>query len=125
MLIKYRDEDCKAVLESVDINAQSDFTFVEKLYFWFSFTEDNKIRLDVTLDGNTAYTKTEEFSLLDGAFNSDYLITDYTRCKYDMDYRVFNIYKPCRFLKYKLSVDEGTINLETFEIAGQKISNKE
>lgn len=125
MLIKYRDEDCKAVLESVDINAQTDFTMVEKLYFWFSFTEDNKIRLDVTLDGNTAFTKTEEFSLLDGAFNSDYLITDYTRCKYDMDYRVFNIYKPCRWLKYKLSVDSGTINLETFEIAGQKISNKE
>ena len=125
MLIKYRDEDCKAVLESVDINAQTDFTMIEKLYFWFSFTEDNKIRLDVTLDGNTAYTKTEEFSLIDGAFNSDYLITDYTRCKYDMDYRVFNIYKPCRWLKYKLSVDSGTINLETFEISGQKISNKE
>ena len=125
LLIKYRDEDCKAVLESVEINAQSDFTFVEKLYFWFTFTEDNRMRLEVTCDGNTSYTQNSEFSLLDGAFNDDYLETDYTRCEYDMDYRVFNIYKPCRWLKYKLSVDKGTINLENFEIAGQQISNKE
>ena len=125
MLIKYRDEDCRAILESVDINAQTDFTLIEKLFFWFSFTEDNKMRLEVTLDGNTAFTRTEEFSLLDGAFNEDFLITDFSRCKYDMDYRVYNIYKPCRWLKYKLCVDSGTINLETFEIAGQKISNKE
>ena len=125
MLVKYREEECKALLESVEINAQTDFTLVEKLYFWFNFNENNKIRLDVTLDGNTAFTKTEEFSLIDGAFNSDFLITDYTRCKYDMDYRVFNIYKPCRWLKYKLSVDEGTISLQNFEISGQQISNKE
>ena len=66
-----------------------------------------------------------EFSLIDGAFNEDFLITDFTRCKYDMDYRVFNIYKPCRWLKYKLVVEEGTISLQNFEIAGQQISNKE
>ena len=125
LLIKYRDEECKAVLESVEINAQSDFTLVEKLYFWFSFSENNSIRLDVTLDSNTSYTQKAEFSLLDGAFNDDFLETDYTQCERDMDYRIFNIYKPCRWLKYKLSVDSGTITLENFEIAGQQISNKE
>ena len=125
MLIQYKEEECKAILESVEINAQTEFTLIEKLYFWFNFNENNKIRLDVTLDGNTAYTKTEEFALLDGAFNEDFLITDFTRCKYDMDYRVFNIYKPCRWLKYKLVVEEGTISLQNFEIAGQQISNKE
>lgn len=125
LLIKYRDEECKAVLESVEIKAQSDFTLVEKLYFWFSFSENNSIRLDVTLDSNTSYTQKAEFSLLDGAFNDDFLETDYTMCERDMDYRVFNIYKPCRWLKYKLSVDSGTITLENFEIAGQQISNKE
>ena len=125
LLIKYRDEECKAVLESVEINAQSDFTLVEKLYFWFSFSENNSIRLDVTLDSNVSYTQNAEFSLLDGAFNDDFLETDYTQCERDMDYRVFNIYRPCRWLKYKLSVDSGTITLENFEIAGQQISNKE
>lgn len=125
LLVKYRDEECKALLESVEINAQSDFTFVEKLYFWFVFNENNKMRLDVTVDSNTSYTQNVEFSLLDGAYNEDYLETDYTRSKYDMDYRVFNIYRPCRWLKYKLSVDEGTISLQNFEIAGQQISNKE
>ena len=125
LLIKYKDEECKAVLESVEINAQSDFTFVEKLYFWFTATENNKIRLDVTLDSNTSYTQQAEFSLIDGAFNEDFLETDYTRCKHNMDYRVYNIYKPCRWLKYKLSVDSGIITLENFEIAGQQISNKE
>ena len=125
LLIKYRDEECKAVLESVEINAQSDFTLVEKLYFWFSFSENNSIRLDVTLDSNTSYTQKAEFSLLDGAFNDDFLETDYTMCERDMDYRVFNIYKPCRWLRYKLSVDEGTISLQNFEISGQQISNKE
>ena len=125
MLVQYKEEECKAILESVEINAQTEFTLIEKLYFWFNFNENNKIRLDVTLDGNTAYTKTEEFALLDGAFNEDFLITDFTRCKYDMDYRVFNIYKPCRWLKYKLVVEEGTISLQNFEIAGQQISNKE
>lgn len=125
LLIKYKDEECKAVLESVEINAQSDFTFVEKLFFWFTYTEQNSIRLDVTLDSNTSYTQNAEFSLIDGAFNDDFIETDYTRCKHDMDYRVFNIYKPCRWLKYKLSVDSGVITLENFEIAGQQISNKE
>ena len=125
LLIKYRDEECKATLESVEINAQSDFTLVEKLYFWFTFTENNSIRLDVTLDSNVSYTQNAEFSLLDGAFNDDFLETDFTQCERDMDYRVFNIYRPCRWLKYKLSVDSGMITLENFEIAGQQISNKE
>ena len=42
-----------------------------------------------------------------------------------MDYRVYNIYQPCRWLKYKLSVNKGNIMFENFELAGQQISNKE
>jgi hypothetical protein len=63
--------------------------------------------------------------MLDGAYNKDFSETDFTRNKYDMDYRVFNIYKPCRFLNYKLTVEEGNIMFENFEISGQQISNKE
>lgn len=125
MDIKYKDEECPAYLESVDINAQSEFTFVEKLYFWFTTNEDNNLKVEVVADGNIGYATKKDFNMLDGAFNEDYIETDYTRNNYDMDYRIYNIYKPCRFLKYKLSVTEGNIMFENFEIAGQQISNKE
>ena len=125
MDIKYKDEECPACLESVDINAQSEFTFVEKMYFWFTTNENNNMEIEVIADGNIGYATKKDFNMLDGAFNRDYIETDFTRNKYDMDYRVCNIYKPCRFLKYKLSVTEGNIIFENFEIAGQQISNKE
>ena len=123
--VQYRNEDCKAYLESVEINAQTDFTFVEKLYFWFTTNENNDLKIEVITDSNTSYKQEKNFNMLDGAFNSDFLETDFTRNKYDMDYKVYNIYKPCRWLKYKLSVEKGNIMFETFEIAGQQISNKE
>lgn len=125
MEIQYRNEDCNAYVESVDINAQTKFTFVEKLIFWFTTNENNNMKIEVVCDGNTSYAENNEFNMLDGAFNDDFLETDYTMNKYDMDYRVFNIYKPCRFLKYKLSVTEGNIIFDNFEIEGQQISNKE
>ena len=123
--IQYKGEDCEAYLQSVEINAQTDFTFVEKLYFWFTTTEDNDMKIEVITDSNTSYKQEKDFNMLDGAFNEDFLITDYTRNKYDMDYKVYNIYKPCRWLKYKLSVTKGNIMFEQFEIVGQQISNKE
>ncbi len=123
--VKYRNEDCPAFVESVQINAQTDFTFVEKLYFWFTTTEDNNLKIEVVTDSNNSYKKEKDFNMLDGAFNEDFIETDYTQNKYDMDYRVYNIYQPCRWLKYKLSVNKGNIMFENFELAGQQISNKE
>ena len=123
--IQYRGEDCEAYLQSVEINAQTNFTFVEKLYFWFTTNEDNDLKIEVTTDSNTSYKQEKNFDMLDGAFNEDFLETDYTINKYDMDYRVYNIYKPCRWLKYKLTVTKGNIMFEQFELAGQQISNKE
>ena len=123
--IQYRGEDCEAYLQSVEINAQTNFTFVEKLYFWFTTNEDNDLKIEVTTDSNTSYKQEKNFNMLDGAFNEDFLETDYTINKYDMDYRVYNIYKPCRWLKYKLTVTKGNIMFEQFELAGQQISNKE
>ena len=125
MDIKYIDEECPAYLESVDMNAQTEFTFVEKMFFWFTTNENNNMNIEVTIDGNTGYAQKKDFALIDGAFNEDYLETDYTRNKYDMDYRVYNIYQPCRWFKYKLTVNEGNIMFENFEITGQQISNKE
>ena len=125
MEIQYRNEDCEAYLESVDINAQSEFTFVEKLYFWFTTTEDNDMNIQVVTDSNNSYKQSKDFNMLDGAFNDNFLETDFTENKYDMDYRVYNIYQPCRWLKYKLSITKGNIMFEQFEIVGQQISNKE
>lgn len=123
--VQYRGEDCQAYVQSVEINAQTNFTFIEKLYFWFTTNENNNLKIEVTTDSNTSYKQEKEFNMLDGAFNEDFLITDYTRNKHDMDYKVYNIYKPCRWLRYKLTVTKGNIMFETFEIAGQQISNKE
>ena len=125
MDIKYKDEECPAYLQSIDINAQTNFTFVEKMYFWFTTNPNNKMKIDVTCDGNLVYTEKKDFQMLDGAYNENYLETVYTRNNYDMDYRIFNIYKPCRFLSYKLTIEEGNIIFENFEISGQQISNKE
>ena len=125
MNIQYKEEDCQAYLESVEINAQTDFTFVEKLYFWFTTTEDNDMNIQVVSDSNNSYKQSKDFNMLDGAFSDDFLETDFTENKYDMDYRVYNIYQPCRWLKYKLTITKGNIMFEQFEIAGQQISNKE
>jgi len=123
--ITYKGEECPAYLESVDINANSKFTFVEKMYFWFTTNENNQMNINVVADGNLCYAEAKKFNMLDGAYNEDYEFSDYERNLYDMDYRVFNIYKPCRFIKYKLTVTKGNILFENFEIAGQQISNKE
>lgn len=123
--IKYKNEECPAYIESVEINASTKFTFVEKLYFWVTTTENNKLQIQVITDSNQAYKKETEFSVLDGAFNSDFLNLNYNENKNGMDYRVYNIYQPCRWLKYKLAITEGNLTLQSFEIAGQTISNKE
>ena len=123
--VQYKGEDCQAYLQSVEINAQTDFTFVEKMYFWFTTTEDNDLKIEVETDSNNSFKQEKDFNMLDGAFNEDYIETDYTRNKNDMDYRVYNIYQPCRWLKYKLTITKGNIMFENFEMSGQQISNKE
>lgn len=123
--IKYRNEDVRANLESVEINAQTIFTFVEKFYFWLSHTENNDLTIEVVSDSNVNHKQEKQFKVLDGAFSSDFVETDFTRCKKGLDYKVYNIYKPCRWLKYKLTINSGSTSLENFEISGQKISNKE
>ena len=123
--VQYKEEDCQAYLQSVEINAQTDFTFVEKMYFWFTTTEDNDLKIEVETDSNNSFKQEKDFNMLDGAFNEDYIETDYTRNKNDMDYRVYNIYQPCRWLKYKLTITKGNIMFENFEMSGQQISNKE
>ena len=83
------------------------------------------MELTVTTDSNQAYKETKEFNILDGAFNEDFLDINFETNKNGMDYRVFNIYKPCRWIKYKLVISSGSISFQNFEISGQTISNKE
>lgn len=123
--IKYKTEECPAYLESVEINASTQFAFIEKLYFWVTTTENNKLNIQVITDSNQAYKKESEFAVLDGAFNSDFLNLNFNENRNGMDYRVYNIYQPCRWLKYKLAITEGNLVLQSFEISGQTISNKE
>jgi len=123
--IKYRNEDCPAYLKSVEIQASTEFKFIEKLYFWFTTTEDNELKISVVSDSNRNYKSEKDFDVIDGAFNEDFNANEFNENKNGMDYRVYNIYKPCRWLKYNLEVSKGNISFEAFEISGQQISNKE
>lgn len=123
--IKYKNEECPAYIESVEISASTQFTFVEKLYFWFTTTEKNNLKIEVVTDSNQSYKKESEFNMIDGAFNSDFLNVNFNENVNGMDYKVYNIYQPCRWLKYKLKITEGNLVLQSFEISGQQISNKE
>jgi len=123
--IKYKGEECPAYIESVEINASSQFSFIEKLYFWFTTTEENNLNIEVITDSNQSYRKDSEFKMIDGAFNSDYSNLNFNENQNGMDYRIYNIYQPCRWFKYKLTITEGNLVLQNFEISGQTISNKE
>lgn len=123
--VQYRNEDCQAKLESVEINASSQFSFIEKMYFWFNSSENNNMELTVTTDSNQAYKESKQFNILDGAYSEDFLDINFDTNKNGMDYRVFNIYKTCRWIKYKLVISSGSISFQNFEISGQTISNKE
>ena len=121
----YLTEDCPAILESPEINAASQFSFIEKIYLWFFLGMFTNMDIEVITDSNRSYKQVSNFSTKDGAFNEDYLNKDFEENENGMDYRVFNIYSPCRWLKYKLSVNSGITSLQNFEISGQTISNKE
>jgi len=124
--VQYRGEDLEAILESPHIGTSEYYKYIEKFKFWFVPSKTNTMDISVISDDETNFPQDATFTVKGGVFdptyyNKNYYLTD----TIGMDYRVFNIQKPCRWFKYFLTKTAGSINFQGYGLVGQALSNKE
>ena len=124
--VQYKSEDVEAYIESPHIEVGSRYAFIEKYKLWFLPGNNTDMNIQITLDENTAFTINQDFTIRGGVFDISYYNSDnYQTDRNGMDYKVININKLCRWLKYKLTCTIGNISYQGFEIYSQDMSNKE
>jgi len=84
------------------------------------------MKLSVITDDESEFPQEATFSVTGGVYdlvyyNKNFFLTD----TIGMDYRVFNIQKPCRWFKYWLTKTVGAISFQGYGLVGQALSNKE
>jgi hypothetical protein len=124
--LTYRTEEMAAYVESPFFDATDKFKFIECMKFWFYPSNNNELNIKVVTDTNEDFNISADFIITGGDFAlGDYSEVDYNVDLKGLDYRVVNIHRPCRWLKYILTNTKGTINLQSVTIVGDMISNKE
>jgi hypothetical protein len=124
--VQYRSEDVTATIESPAIEVSRLYKWAQKFVFWFRAGVTSTMSISITLDDNSQFPSTGTFTLTGAAFNSTYFNPTYFQAGIStMDYRVFNIAAPCRWVKYVLTNTAGNIAFKAFSIVGQGLLNKE
>lgn len=121
----YRGQEVTATLESVELNVSKDYSAFQKLVFWLSPNEYNKMALTVIADDDVYYAENKEFDFLSGAYDyRDFSPTEFT-ISGETDFKTFNIYKPVRWLRWILNVTEGSMILRKWGMYLQTMTGKE
>ena len=125
--LQYYDEDVNCQLLSGFITVGTFYEFINKLKFWFlPSVYNNEIFIAVVTDSNVNYPEYYTVKLNRGAFDQNYFMKEFFDVDYyGMDYKVFNIQKPCRWFQYFMIVNTGHISYQGLEIEGQLLSNRE
>lgn len=123
--IQYRSEDVDAFLESPQLMVDNSFTFIESLIFWLTPSVENQISIEVITDDNISLPIEKTFDFIGGAFSPSFFSPTYYKTNSETDYRVFNIYKPCRWVKYRFTNKVGNVPIQGFAIKTQALKNKE
>lgn len=123
---KYKDEEVLAYLESPYFEASRDYKMIEDLAFWIESGNNAEIKLTIEFDDNI-YNKIENRFLANkGCFdNSDFSFVYYDINKEKLTYKIANIYKNIRWIKYKIEVLKGVFNYQSFGMRLQPLNNKE
>lgn len=121
----YMGQEVPAFIESAEINVSEKYKFLEKLLFWFKLTEKNEFKIKVICDDETEFSPTYDFSLIGGAYSNDNFIqTDYDIYK-ELDYRIYNIQKPARWVKFRIENNVGNGAIQGWDLFYDDIRNKE
>ena len=124
--ITYRGENVAAYVESPMITVSDKYKQARKLIWWFIPSSAASLSVLVTTDSNSYFSTNATFTFSSGYFNSTYFNSTYFNVSSaEMDYRVFNINKPCRWLKYKLTVNSGNISLQNISAVGEVLRSKQ
>ena len=124
--IQYKGEDVPATLLTPYIQADSIYKWVKKFFVWITASEDSVIDISVTLDSNTGFTISGTATFLGGVFDSTVFDPNvFAVDNSEMDYKVFNINAPCRWIQMQLICTSGNISLQKLGITGTPLLNKE
>jgi hypothetical protein len=124
--VQYKSEDVEAYIESPHIAVENKYKMINKFVLWFVPSKTNDLNINIVTDDNLNYPIDYDFTVKGGVFNTkifnnSVFLTDLK----GMDYRVFNINRMCRWIKYRLTNTVGNISFQGFEIVGQALNNKE
>lgn len=124
--ITYKSEDVEAYVESPYMQVSTDYKFIKKIKLWFIAGNNNIVNAEVVTDENEAFKIDQDFYLQGGVYNSVYFNPFYFRTgNSTMDYRVININKFCRWIKYRITSTTGNVNFQGFEIYYQEAETKQ
>jgi hypothetical protein len=123
--ITYKDQEVPATLESVQLNVSKDYSAFQKLVFWLSPNENNKMDVTVIADDNIYLAENSEFDFLCGAFDDDDFITPDYSLATETDFKTYNIHKNVRWLKWILNVNSGSMILRKWGMYLQTMTGKE
>jgi hypothetical protein len=121
--VQYRGEDVRATLESTEMETSSDYKYVEKAKLWFH-SSGASCNMQVITDGNSSYPLGGTFTLPAGDFDAtDFDPADFFTASDGLDYKIVNIQRPCRWLRYSLTCDTGNISFQGFELHVQDLND--
>lgn len=124
--VQYKSEDVEATIESPAIDVSRFYKLAQKFVFWFRAGTTSTMTISVVTDDNSYYPATGTFAITGSAFNPTYFNQTYFNANNStMEYRVFNIARSCRWLKYVLKNTAGNISYKSFSIVGQGLTNAE
>jgi len=124
--LQYQGEDVEAFIESPQMTVSTDYKFIEKIKMWFIAGNNNIVNIEVVTDENEVFKIDNDFYLQGGVFNGQYFNPMYFRTgNTTMDYRVVNINRFCRWLKYRITSTTGNVNYQGFEIYYQDVETRQ
>lgn len=122
---KYKTEDVTASLTTPYLDVSRLYKWANKVYMWFIADSTSTMNISATLDGDIYNNIEESFTVNGGAFNSTYFNSLYFAIASEMDYKVLNLVRPCRWLRFTLSITAGRASLQEWGVIGQMLLSQE
>ena len=123
--VQYKNEEVTAVLESGNLKSSNIYKNINKFIYWFLPSETNELELQIIADDDIYFADEEIFEIKTGAYReSDYVSSEYTIAD-ELDYRVYNVYKPVRWIRWKLLNTKGNIIFNKWGLFYKNITGQE
>jgi len=125
----YGTDQFDAYMESGAIMSSEKENFFEDLYFYHTVTGYNKLQLEIILEDDYNHVIKKEINIRKGGaeyFDSQYYSnTYYSTLEIKDDYFVYHINRWARWLKWKLTSQEGRFLYRGSKVVGQRTGEKQ